>query len=248
MHGVVAAGAMATPALREAGIERIPLLRVAGETILERTCRCLIQGAGCEQVHLLAPEAVALPALPQVTRAQYSGALVDDFIRCVQLAGTGDTLLLASGDMPMITPEAVAALVEFGQTTQADVVYPVVEKAVIERRFPGTHRTYVKLGRITVSGGNIFWLKREWVVAHGPLLRRLFAQRKNPIALARVLGLGFVLRLLCGRLDIPYLERHVSQILCGKLRAAVLPFAELAVDLDKSADLETFKPYLDPWR
>jgi hypothetical protein len=32
------------------------------------------------------------------------------------------------------------------------------------------------------------------------------------------------------------------------LRAVILPFPELAVDLDKLADLETFRPYLDPWR
>ena len=43
-----------------------------------------------------------------------------------------------------------------------------------------------------------------------------------------------------------YIERHLSRVLKGKLRAAVIPYPELAVDLDKQADLETFASYLDP--
>jgi hypothetical protein len=150
--------------------------------------------------------------------------------------------------MPLLTPETVAALRDFALSAEADVVYPVVEKPSVEARFPGSKRTYVKLGGRAVTGGNIFWLNREWTAKRGALLRQLFERRKDPVGLARAFGLGFVLRLLCGWLDLPYLERHLSRILDGKLRAVVLPYPELAVDLDKLADLETFRPYLDPWR
>jgi GTP:adenosylcobinamide-phosphate guanylyltransferase len=248
MHGIVAAGALAPAGLRELGIERIPLLRVAGETILERTCRCMLSGGDCEMVHILAPEAVALPALATCDRADYSGALIDDFLDCVEHMCQGEAVLLASGDMPLITPEAVAALCRFAQEQAADVVYPAVDKALIEQRFPGSKRTYVKLGPVTVSGGNIFWLKRAWISKRGPLLKQLFMQRKNVLGLARVFGLAFLLRLLCGMVDVPYLERHLSRILHGALRAALLPFPELAADLDKPADLATFAASLDAWR
>ncbi len=248
MDGIVAAGALAPAALREQGIERIPLLRVAGESILARTCRCLQAGGGCERVHILAPEAVPLPAGPGISRALYSGAIVDDFLACVESSCQGEAVLLASGDMPLLTPEALAAVCQFAQAQGADVVYPAVERACIEQRFPGSKRTYVKLGRVTVTGGNVFWLSRSWIAQRAPLLRQLFAQRKNVLGLARVFGIAFLIRLLCGLVDVPYLERHLSQVLHGKLRAALLPHAELAADLDKPADLETFRPYLDAWR
>lgn len=248
MHGIIAAGALAHLALREQGIERIPLLTVSGETILHRTCHCLQAGAGCETVHILAPQEVPLPALPYVVRAAYSGALIDDFLACVEQACTGEAVVLASGDMPLITPAAIAALSAYAREQAADVVYPAVEKNVMEQRFPGSKRTYVKLGRITVTGGNAFWLSRQWISRQAPLLRQLFEQRKNVLGLARVFGVAFLLRLLCGMVDVPYLERRLSYLLHGKLRAAVLPHAELAADLDKPADLATFAPYLDPWR
>jgi hypothetical protein len=102
MHGIIAAGALAPAALRELGVERIPLLRVNGETLLARTCRCLITGGACEVVHVLAPEAVPLPDLPGVQRAVYSGRIVDDVLGCIGSACAGAAVLLASGDMPPI--------------------------------------------------------------------------------------------------------------------------------------------------
>ena len=64
MQGVVAAGGRAPETIQRRGIERIPLLRIGGETILQRVCRCLIEGAGCTSVYVLAPEEVPLPSLP----------------------------------------------------------------------------------------------------------------------------------------------------------------------------------------
>lgn len=246
MEGLVAAGALAPEGLQQRGVARIPLLSVSGETILARVCRCLIEGGGCERVHVLAPEAVPLPELPQVSRAPYSGAIIDDLLACLEARVESEQVLLASGDMPLLTVEAVAALGGFARTADADVVYPVVAQMVMEQRFPGGKRTYARLGGTRYTGGNVFALRRSWILGQGALLKRLFARRKDPVGLARLFGLLFVLRLLLGLLTLEHVERHLSRVLKGKLRAAVLPYAELAADLDKVADLETFAPYLDP--
>ena len=246
MHAVVAAGGMASSGLRAMGIERVPLLRVEGETILSRTCRQLLTG-GCTTVHVLAPEEVMLPERPDVRRAPYSGAVVEDLLACVATATQGDAVLVSGGDMPLLSSEAVAALLAVGRHSEVDLVYPIVDRATIERRFAGSRRTYLRLSDGLFTGGNIFWLRRDWLLGQGDLLRELFDQRKDVLAMARRFGLLFFLRVLTGWASLRYLEHHLGHVVGGKLCAAVLPYPEIAADLDKVADLETFAGYLDQW-
>ena len=247
MHGIVVAGARASEVLRLRGVERIHLLTVQGETLLARLCRSMVDGGGCEVVHVLAPAEVPLPALPQVRRAAYSGELVADILSLLENGADSAYILLGSADVPLITPESVAALCQAARQRSADVAYPVCEKQVVEERLGVSKRTYVKLGALTVTGGNVFWLKRSLMIEQGALLQQLFKLRKNPLGLARLFGLPFMLRLLLGWLDLAGVERHLSRLFSGNLCAMVLPFPELAVDLDKEADLDFFTKYLDPW-
>lgn len=246
MHGIICAGAKTSGALRERGVERVPLLTIKGETILARTCRCLREGAGCEHVCVLAPEKVPLPDDGSTYRGQYSGALIADLLHYVRHEITGEHIVLAGGDMPLITPQAIAALRTAGTSSLADLVYPIILREDIEASFPGTQRTYIRLGGKQYSGGNAFWLKREWLLAQADLITELFTRRKSIISLAQLFGLGFLLRIIIGAATIEYVEQHLGAVVHAELVAAVLPYPELAVDLDKAADLDTFAEYLDP--
>jgi len=242
---VVAAGGIAPEDLRARGIERIPLMVAGGETLLNRTCRCLLEGGGCESVVVLAPKEVPLPEHPAIRRGEYSGAIVDDVIRCAWDCASGEKLILSGADMPLLTPEAVAQLVAEGVKHQPQVLYPVVDREVIEACVPGSQRTYLKLRGLVVTGGNIFMVDRNWLVEHADLLTQLFASRKNLLALMSMFGLMFFVRLLLQQADLAYLEQHLGRVVNARVRAALLPWPELAIDLDKEADLLTLAPYLD---
>lgn len=247
MDGVVLAGARAPEELQERGIDRIPLLRIDGETLIARACRCLLEGGGCERVFVLAPSEVELPADDRVLRADYSGDVIQDLIECLKQRAVSQYVLISSADMPLLTPEAVSALTAAGLEHQADIVFPTVERGRIEQRFPGTKRTYLRLGRLTVSGGNLFWISRPWLIGRAEWLKRLFANRKSIPAMARTFGVLFLLRILLGWTSLEYVERHLGRIVQGSLKAVVLDYPEVAVDLDKLADLELFAADLDPW-
>jgi len=247
VHGVVLAGALAPPELQARGIERIPALRIQGETLLARACRCLREGGECAGVSVLAPAALDLPEQPGVARAAYSGRVMSDLFACLTEQASVEYILLAASDLPLLTSEAVAAVKAAGLARGADVVYPVADRKLVEQRFPGTKRTYLRVGTTAVTGGNVFCIRREWLLARRELLQALFAKRKSVTGLARIFGLWFLLRVITGLTSFEYLERHLGHIVQGKLHAAVLPFPELTVDLDKEADLELFAPYLDPW-
>jgi len=244
MDGLVLAGGVAEPGLQQRGMARVPTLLAGGETLAAKACRCLAE-AGCETVYLLAPEDVPLPELPQARRAAYGTDLLADVTACVKgMQSVG--LLVCTGDMPLLTPEAVRELVDFVTRTGAQVVYPVVDKTVMEARGLGEGRTYKKVAGHNYTGGNLFYIDRQWLVAQETLLRGLFEQRKDPMALARFFGAGFVFKVVAGSLTLPYAEEYLSKRLGAQIRVLVTEHAEIAADLDKAADLQTFAGALDP--
>jgi hypothetical protein len=256
--GLVAAGAEAGAELQALGVKRIPLLRTGGETLLARACRCLIQGGGCREVIVVAPDEVPLPEPPagteaQISRGYYDGQIIDNLAQAVRHrllepgAGPIDGALLSSSDMPLIEPEAIAALLAVQAEHDADVVYPAIEKGVILQAYPEAHCSFYRLGGLQVTGGNVVYLNPHWLLEREQALRELFAARKDLGAMARFFGPLFLLKVAGGSAALPEIERVVGGKLGGKLKAAVLPFPGLGLDLDKPADLELFKPLLDPW-
>lgn len=153
-------------------------------------------------------------------------------------------LLIAAIDVPLMTTQQFDELIEQARALKADVVWPLVEKSVVEAKFPGSKRTYVKTRQGIFTGGNVFLAKPRPILGKLELLRRIFKHRKNPLALASIFGMRLIVRLLSGGISIPAMEEEFSGRLGVKMRA--LPFAhpEIAVDLDKLSDLEQMEEYL----
>ncbi len=148
-----------------------------------------------------------------------------------------DSILLITGDLPLLTPAAVNDLAEQAAATRTDVVYPIIPKESMQRAFAGGKRTYVRLREGTFTGGNGMVVSRGFVQLRRELIRRLFAARKNPLKLAGMFGLGFVLGLLTHRLSLADLEARAGEIVGARVAAVVSPYPELGFDVDKLHDL-----------
>jgi hypothetical protein len=144
-------------------------------------------------------------------------------------------VLVATADIPHLTPEAVRFVLE--RAPEAALVYPIVPKEAVEARFPGNRRTYARLKEGTFTGGNLLLLDKALFFQALPLARRVVALRKRPLALARLIGLDILLKLLLGRLSLPELEARARRILGVEARALVTPHPEVGVDVDKEEDL-----------
>ena len=147
--------------------------------------------------------------------------------------------------MPLITPEAVSAVLAAGIASGADMLYPVCSREAIEARFPGTKRTYLRTRGATVSGGNMFFMRRSWFLSREDFFRRAFDLRKNKLALASLIGLPLMWRVATGSASLAWIEDYVGERIQGRLKCAILDYPELAVDLDKASDLELFRASLD---
>ena len=146
-------------------------------------------------------------------------------------------LLFITGDIPLITPEGLASYLADSLHSGAHLTYPIIPQADCERRFPGARRTYVRLREGAFTGGNAIFSTANLLDDQHALIQRLYAGRKNPIALAKILGPGAVARLLTGTLTMPYLEQVATRILAAPARAIISRYPEIGFDVDKLDDL-----------
>jgi len=248
VEAIIVAGAAAPESLQREGIEYIPLLRIKGLTIFERTALALHDGGGCSRVHIITRPELPLPDYPWVNRLPYSGRPISDLLEQLDSICQSEHVLLSAGDIPLLSADSVASLQRAAAERNADVVYPVVRREEMEAAFPGSKRTYRRMDGVTVTGGNVFRIRRSWLTGNREWLQELFARRKNPLALAGLLGLDFLLRVVTGTASLGYAEKRLSRAFRASVHAPVIPCPDLAADLDKLEDLDTFRPYLDPWR
>jgi CTP:molybdopterin cytidylyltransferase MocA len=157
--------------------------------------------------------------------------------------GTSD-FLIAAGDCPLLTPECIADLVARGASLNADFVYPIVQDHVMEQRYPGSRRTYRRFREGRFTGGNVFLVKRQYILGAESWLTKLFAMRKNPLAMGRLFGLRFLLHLISGTAPLSQIEQQVGTVLRGKIRALITEHAEVALDLDKPEDYHQLNSWL----
>jgi len=245
---VLAGGVDRGEIAEETGVIHRPLLEIAGSPIIQRVLAALRGAVSVDQIVLVAPPAVQEVVGEEAVdvRVEAGDSFVDNIENgIVATPDTIDSVLVITGDLPMLTPGAVNDLIEQADVTRADLVYPIIPKESSERAFPGGKRTYVKLREGVFTGGNGVVASRNFFSARRELIQHLFAARKNPIRLASMFGLGFIFGLLLGRLTLPELEARAGEIVSGRLAAVITPYPELGFDVDKIADLNLARKVAD---
>jgi molybdopterin-guanine dinucleotide biosynthesis protein A len=147
-----------------------------------------------------------------------------------------DHCLLVSADVPAIRPEMIDWRVKSALADAADIDYAVVDRRTMERRFPGSNRSYLKLKDVEVCGGDVNVVRVD-VAAREELWERIIAARKNVFKQAMLLGFDTLLLILLRRLTLAKAEQLVSARLGLRGRVRLSPYAELAMDVDKPHQL-----------
>lgn len=226
----MAGGKPDDPLAQKFGVANKTLVPYKGRPLVEYTLEALT-GAGLEVI-LIGPKADLKPR-PRL-HLDDSGSMVGNLEAGIR-AAQGQKVLVATGDMPFINPEAVQWILQ--NAPQAGFVYSVIGKDAIEKRFAGMRRTYAKVREGRFTGGNIVLIDKDLFFKALPLLNRALELRKKPLALAQMIGWGTLLRVVLGQATVPDLEAKVSGILGVPARALITPYPEVGVDLDKEEDL-----------
>jgi molybdopterin-guanine dinucleotide biosynthesis protein A len=180
----------------------------------------------------LAEVAAALPAgVETVTPA--GSAFLDTIEAGFAQFPQADKLIVVTCDLPLLTPAAVEDFTRRALDSGAELCYSIVRAERLASGSTATKRTLVKLADGPCTGGNIVLLSRHFVEQEGRRVAAAFAGRKNPVALARLLGLDFVWGLLWGTLTIPTLIKKAARIMRVPVAVIDSAYPEVCFDIDK---------------
>ena len=162
--------------------------------------------------------------------------------KALQVNPKAEYALIVSSDIPGITGEMVDWVVDTAMQTRDDVYYNVIQREVMEKRYPGCKRTWTKLKDMEVCGGDMNVGRLGMMVGdENELWDKITDARKSPLKQAALIGFGTAFSLLLGKLTLKKAEENIMGRLNVTGRAIVCPYAEVGMDVDKIFQLEIMR-------
>jgi GTP:adenosylcobinamide-phosphate guanylyltransferase len=218
------------------------LIAFGGKPLVSRTISELrasvrvhrIAVVGGEQV-LSEVEGTVDIAIPEGTSAPDN--IVRAMDQLMRLPQPPERVLIVTTDLPFLASKHVAHFLDLCSTGE-DIFVPIVERDRYLQRFPNSRSMFVRLRDDSWTMGCCFVLNVETFMRIRPRVEEVFANRKSPIGMAKLLGGGFLLRFLTKQLSVPDIESKVTTLLSCSGRAVRGAAPELAFDIDDVDDFE----------
>lgn len=153
--------------------------------------------------------------------------------------------LMTTGDHPLLRPEMIQKFIVESQLSGADFCVGLASEETIQADYPETKRTYLRFSDVAVSGCNLFYIANENGLKALEFWKEAQHLRKNPIKLARKIGLGLGVRYAAGKLSMNGAFEEASKKIGMIANPVLLPFAEAAIDVDKPADQELVQKIIE---
>jgi NDP-sugar pyrophosphorylase family protein len=150
-------------------------------------------------------------------------------------------VIVVSSDIPAITSEMIDWLVNDSKGSDMDLYYTVIERQVMEKRFPTSKRSYVRLKDVEGCGGDVNIIHASLAASDSDIWNRLLDSRKNAIKQAAIIGFDTLLLMLLRAVTIDQAVGKVAKKLKITGKAIVCPFAEVGMDVDKPNQLELLR-------
>lgn len=149
--------------------------------------------------------------------------------------------LVASSDIPAITSEMVDWTVNMTMQTDLDAYYNVITREVMEKRFPTSKRSYIRLKDVEVCGGDMNVIATRMATTNSEVWAKLVDARKNALKQAALIGFDTLLLLLLHAITLDAATKKVTKRLHITGEALLCPYAEVAMDVDKPHQLEMMR-------
>ena len=230
----------ADPLAQEVGVAAKALVPIGGRPMASYVLEALRESEAVSAYLYVGSATPELHAL--ATQTLVSGKSLTASLRAGLEAAEAlnpERILAISADLPWLTARTVDTFVQ--DAPPAAAVYPIIPKEVAERQFPGQKRTYANLKEGAFTGGNAILLEPRILTTLLPFVDRAYEGRKNPLSLARLVGVRFALKLLVGKLAVTDLERRIGEILGMSVRAVQSRDAALGADVDTLEHIEAWR-------
>ncbi|MGE4282423.1 MAG: NTP transferase domain-containing protein [Clostridia bacterium] len=228
------------------GVSVKALVEIHGKPMVYYVIDALKKSGIIGKIVMVGPSKILYPLFHDQIDCIIDGkqSMLDNVFEGMQHLGVERKVLISTSDIPMLTSECINDFVVQAEQVNADLCYPIVDKAVNDLRFSGIERTYTKMKEGTFTGGNLFYVNPLIVNKCCSKAQQLINHRKNVLKMAQILGWKTLFLLFTKKLSIQYAEERFSRIFDIKAKAIISTFPELANDVDKISDLNFVKEYL----
>jgi molybdopterin-guanine dinucleotide biosynthesis protein A len=241
---ILAGGASSDDALAElTGGKLTSMLEIAGKPMVQWVLDAVDNAPSVGTVVLIGIEDVSgLTCRKHLITLPDRGSLIDNIqqgAKTLQDLHPEDTHVVSiSADVPAITADIVEAMIKQFSAREVDIYYSVVEREVIETRYPGSHRTFIKVKDAQVCGGDLNCFSKRAALDPNAIWKDLISLRKSPLRQAAMIGLDTLLLILMRQLTLDQAVNKVCKRLGITGRALRVPFAEIGMDVDKPFQFE----------
>lgn len=222
------------PVAAYAGVSHKGLIELRGVTLVSRVLKAL-NGAGITRIGVstndqavcdeVAGEAQTLTASDGPSLSVRSGA-----------EKMGTPLLVTTSDHALLQPEWVTQFLD-DAPAGCDIAILLAPEHLV-RAAAHTKRTYLKFADGRYSGCNLFLLRNDNALKAIDFWRRVEGLRKQPWRIALLIGPGFLIAYLSGRMTLAQTVARLGEKAGVKAAVVVSAYGLAAVDVDKPSDLD----------
>ena len=219
------------------------LLPIGGQPLIQWSLDALSKAESIDNIVLVGlPESAEIHYSGTLLRMENQGDMVSNITvaaqKLLENGASSPYALVMASDVPSIQPEILDWLTGQVEQADSDLVYTVVAREVMEKRFPDSHRSYIKLKDMAVCGGDINAIRLDKINYDNPMWRKLIDTRKNALKQASLLGFNTLFFILIRALTLAQTESRVCRKLGVDGKLLLSPYAEIAMDVDKPAQFE----------
>ena len=219
------------PLCETAGVSHKAEILVAGKPMLERVVDALSSAGFSKNLYISGYSGSNLTEVP-------SGAGPADSVK-LGLEGIEQyPCLVTTCDHALLTREMVQAFIAGAEAAGTDICVGLAAETVIRTAYPETKRTYLRFSDVAVSGCNLFYIANADGLKAIAFWQSVQHLRKNPLKLARKVGVAIGIKFAAGRLSLDGAFKYAAERIGISAAPVLIPIAEAAIDVDKPSDLE----------
>lgn len=220
------------------GTDLKALIPVRGEPMVVRPVRALLGSRNIAEVVVLSQAPGRISALvepdPRLTARESRGTIAETMLEICRDSRTRWPLLVTTADHALMTADMID---EFcAAAVGADVAVGVVERGLLEQRFPDAQRTWLKFRGGAYTGANLFAFGSPEVAKVIALWRSVEQDRKKGWRLITLAGPLLLIGALLRLVSIDRVLARLGRKLGLRIKAVRLSNPLAGIDVDKPAD------------
>ena len=243
---IILAASRGAKTIAEFGTAHKCTLTIAGKPMLMRVLEAL---AACPLISEMvisidAPDVLhtitgydELAAKHGITVRKSQPSAPESAADAIAAIGQGYPILVTTGDNVLLTPEAVSAFCTGAAASDTDLAFGLLTEQSVSARFPNSVRTFWRFRDGGYKACNLYGLLTPQAEALVRLWRKAEKNRKKPWKVAAMMGPSLLLSFLLKRDTLAELLERVASRLKVRAAPVILPFPEIAIDVDRTADI-----------